>query len=48
MSLLELADQRAYVLWAMNGAHPAVSEIAALVGNPARANILMALADGAP
>ena len=46
MSLLELADQRAYVLWAMNGAHPAVSEIAALVGNPARANILMALADG--
>ena len=46
MSLLELADQRAYVLWAMSGAHPAVSEIAALVGNPARANILMALADG--
>jgi len=30
----------------MNGANPAVSEIAALVGNPARANILMALADG--
>ncbi len=30
----------------MNGAHPAVSEIAALVGNPARANILLALADG--
>ena len=30
----------------MNGAHPAVSEVAALVGNPARANILMALADG--
>jgi DNA-binding transcriptional ArsR family regulator len=30
----------------MNGTHPAVSEIAALVGNPARANILMALADG--
>jgi len=30
----------------MNGTHPAVSEIAALVGNPARANILMALTDG--
>ncbi len=26
--------------------HPAVSEVAALVGNPARANILMALIDG--
>ncbi len=30
----------------MNGTHPAVAEIAALVGNPARANILMALMDG--
>ena len=30
----------------MREAHPAVSEIAALVGNPARANILMALIDG--
>jgi DNA-binding transcriptional ArsR family regulator len=30
----------------MQGTHPAVSEVAALVGNPARANILMALADG--
>ncbi len=30
----------------MIGAHPAVSEVAALVGNPARANILMALMDG--
>jgi DNA-binding transcriptional ArsR family regulator len=30
----------------MNDAHPAVSEIAALVGNPARANILTALISG--
>jgi len=30
----------------MSEAQPAVSEIAALVGNPARANILMALIDG--
>ena len=30
----------------MSEAHPAVSEIAALVCNPARANILMALIDG--
>ena len=30
----------------MSEAEPAVSEIAALVGNPARANILMALIDG--
>ena len=30
----------------MSDAQPAVSEIAALVGNPARANILMALIDG--
>ncbi len=34
-----------YVL-VMREAQPAVSEIAALVGNPARANILMALIDG--
>ncbi len=30
----------------MNESQPAVSEIAALVGNPARANILLALIDG--
>ncbi len=30
----------------MSGSHPAISEIAALVGNPARANILIALANG--
>ena len=30
----------------MSGTLPAVSEVAALVGNPARANILMALANG--
>jgi DNA-binding transcriptional ArsR family regulator len=30
----------------MSEAHPAVSGIAALVGNPARANILIALIDG--
>jgi DNA-binding transcriptional ArsR family regulator len=30
----------------MSETHPAVSEIAALVGNPARANILMALIEG--
>jgi DNA-binding transcriptional ArsR family regulator len=30
----------------MSEAHPAVSEVAALVGNPARANILMSLIDG--
>jgi hypothetical protein len=30
----------------MNEAQPAVAEIAALVGNPARANILMALIEG--
>ena len=30
----------------MNGTPPAISEIAALVGNPARANILIALMDG--
>lgn len=30
----------------MTLSHPAISEVAALVGNPARANILMALSDG--
>ena len=30
----------------MNGAEPAVAEVAALVGNPARANILLALLNG--
>jgi DNA-binding transcriptional ArsR family regulator len=39
------AAYTAYV-FAMTEAHPAVSEVAALVGNPARANILMALIDG--
>jgi DNA-binding transcriptional ArsR family regulator len=39
------AARLTYVL-AMSEAEPAVSEIAALVGNPARANILMALIDG--
>ena len=34
-----------YVL-TMSEAQPAVAEIAALVGNPARANILMALIEG--
>jgi DNA-binding transcriptional ArsR family regulator len=45
--VLRLASRRywAYLL-AMNEAQPAVAEIAALVGNPARANILMALIEG--
>jgi DNA-binding transcriptional ArsR family regulator len=30
----------------MTGTHPAIAEVAALVGNPARANILIALVDG--
>ena len=30
----------------MNGTQPAIAEVAALVGNPARANILIALMDG--
>src|ERR1700735_5822334 len=30
----------------MDGSQPAVAEVAALVGNPARANILIALIDG--
>jgi DNA-binding transcriptional ArsR family regulator len=34
------------MFWFMTGTFPAVAEVAALVGNPARANILMALADG--
>ncbi len=33
-------------VFAMTEAHPAVSEVAALVGKPARANIQMALIDG--
>ncbi len=37
---------RSVYLLAMSEAQPAVSEIAALVGNPARANILMALIEG--
>jgi DNA-binding transcriptional ArsR family regulator len=45
VSSLELARQHGYVL-TMQGTQPAVAEVAALVGNPARANILMALADG--
>jgi DNA-binding transcriptional ArsR family regulator len=45
--VLRLASRRrlAY-LSVMTEAQPAVAEIAALVGNPARANILMALIDG--
>jgi hypothetical protein len=35
----------AYVL-VVSANHPAVAEVAALVGNPARADILMALMDG--
>jgi len=45
VSSLEPNAQPAYV-FTMDGMHPAVSEVAALVGNPARANILMALMDG--
>ncbi len=45
LSSLELALRQAYVL-GMADTHPSISEIAALVGNPARANILLALADG--
>lgn len=45
LSSLVPAARQPYVLF-MSEAHPAVSEIAALVGNPARANILMALIDG--
>ena len=30
----------------MEGAQPSLAEVAALVGNPARANVLMALLDG--
>jgi ethanolamine utilization microcompartment shell protein EutL len=37
---------RSAYLLAMSEAQPAVAEIAALVGNPARANILMALIEG--
>jgi DNA-binding transcriptional ArsR family regulator len=45
VSSLEPNAQPAYV-FTMDGMHPVVSEVAALVGNPARANILMALMDG--
>jgi DNA-binding transcriptional ArsR family regulator len=45
VSSLELNAQCVYV-FAMTRTHPAVSEVAALVGNPARANILMSLMDG--
>jgi DNA-binding transcriptional ArsR family regulator len=45
LSTLETAHQRSYVL-CMTEAHPSISEVAALLGNPARANILLALADG--
>src|SRR4029079_8983817 len=45
--VLRLARRaRSAYLLAMSEAQPAVSEIAALVGNPARANILMALIEG--
>jgi len=45
VSSLACDAHEAYV-FIMTEHHPAVSEIAALVGNPARANILMALIDG--
>ena len=45
MSSLEAAALAVYVL-DMDGTQPAVAEVAALVGNPARANILIALMDG--
>ena len=45
VSSLEADARRVYVL-VMNGSQPAVAEVAALVGNPARANILIALMDG--
>jgi DNA-binding transcriptional ArsR family regulator len=45
VSSLEVGALRCYV-FAMTGTHPEVAEVAALVGNPARANILMALMDG--
>jgi DNA-binding transcriptional ArsR family regulator len=45
LSSLVRAGRSTYV-WTMSEAEPAVSEIAALVGSPARANILMALHDG--
>jgi DNA-binding transcriptional ArsR family regulator len=44
-SSLEVRARGGYVL-AMNGSQPAIAEVAALVGNPARANILIALMDG--
>jgi DNA-binding transcriptional ArsR family regulator len=45
VSSLAPAVGSAYV-WIMTGTHPAISEVAALVGNPARANILLSLSDG--
>jgi DNA-binding transcriptional ArsR family regulator len=45
VSPLEADAQQVYVL-GVNGTQPAIAEIAALVGNPARANILIALMDG--
>src|SRR6185312_9902397 len=45
--VLRLASRmRSAYLLGMSEAQPAVAEIAALVGNPARANILMALIEG--
>jgi DNA-binding transcriptional ArsR family regulator len=45
VSPLERRAGQAYLSF-MSGNHPAVAEVAALVGNPARANILIALLDG--
>jgi DNA-binding transcriptional ArsR family regulator len=41
----DIAPSRSYV-FGMQGTEPSISEVAALVGNPARANVLMALLDG--
>jgi hypothetical protein len=41
----DIAPFRSYV-FGMQGTEPSISEVAALVGNPARANVLMALLDG--
>lgn len=41
----DIAPLRSYV-FGMQGTEPSISEVAALVGNPARANVLMALLDG--
>ena len=45
VSLLVLPRPRAHIL-VMSGTQPSVAEIAALIGNPARSNILLALMDG--